>query len=399
MISSRRNSIEIIPAVGDAARLKTELLVLGASTPLTGSAKRIDELSEGGLSLALERGTLASNPGATLLIDPMSGVAAARLLLVGLDDGEAVSEDSYCQGLLATARALAELRIADAVVALAESKVHRRPVAWRVQQAGRILARPNQGAIPAGAEGRSARRIMLLIPQTLTLQLVEALRQGIAMAEGADPAPSGPCPFPPTAAPAYRPELHDDARSRSIHLPPATEDNLMSDLVFIAFPTEQKAEEVRQKVLSLQREYLIELGDAVVVVKDEKGHVKLNQMMNLTAAGAASGALWGTLIGFIFLAPLVGTALGAASGALGGKLTDVGINDKFMKEAASALQPNTAGLFLLIRKMTTDKVLADLKGAGGTLISTSFDETKEAALREALAAHASTEAAAAPAAS
>ncbi|MCO5091050.1 DUF1269 domain-containing protein [Bosea sp. (in: a-proteobacteria)] len=160
----------------------------------------------------------------------------------------------------------------------------------------------------------------------------------------------------------------------------------MSDLVFIAFPTEQKAEEVRQKVLSLQREYLIELGDAVVVVKNDKGEVKLNQMINLTTAGAASGALWGTLIGFIFLAPLVGTAIGAASGALSGKFSDIGINDQFMKDAASALQPGTAGLFLLIRKMTTDKVLADLRGSGGTLIKTSFDETKEAELREALSA-------------
>jgi len=166
----------------------------------------------------------------------------------------------------------------------------------------------------------------------------------------------------------------------------------MSDLVFIAFPTEQKAEEVRQKVLSLQREYLIELGDAVVVVKDDQGHVKLNQMINLTTTGAASGALWGTLIGFIFLNPLIGTALGAASGALGGKFSDIGINDQFMKDAASALQPNTAGLFLLIRKMTTDKVLADLKGVGGTLIQTSFDETKETQLRAALAAVAETEA-------
>ena len=166
----------------------------------------------------------------------------------------------------------------------------------------------------------------------------------------------------------------------------------MSNLVFIAFPTEQKAEEVRQKVLSLQREYLIELGDAVVVVKDDKGHVKLNQMINLTATGAASGALWGTLIGFIFLNPLIGTALGAASGALGGKFSDIGINDQFMKDAAEALQPNTAGLFLLIRKMTTDKVLADLKGVGGTLMQTSFDETKEAQLREALSAVASTQA-------
>jgi uncharacterized membrane protein len=50
-------------------------------------------------------------------------------------------------------------------------------------------------------------------------------------------------------------------------------------------------------------------------------------------------------------------------------------------------------LFLLVRKMTTDKVLADLKGVGGTVMRTSFDETKEAALREALAGHAAAEAA------
>jgi uncharacterized membrane protein len=164
----------------------------------------------------------------------------------------------------------------------------------------------------------------------------------------------------------------------------------MSDLVFIAFPSEQKAEEVRDKVLEMQKEYLIELGDAVVAVKDSSGRIKLNQLVNTTATGAISGAFWGTLIGLIFLNPLLGTALGAASGALGGSLTDVGINDDFMKEAAGALQPGTAGLFLLVRKMTTDKVLADLRGIGGTVMRTSFDETKEAALREALAGRAAT---------
>jgi uncharacterized membrane protein len=42
-------------------------------------------------------------------------------------------------------------------------------------------------------------------------------------------------------------------------------------------------------------------------------------------------------------------------------------------------------LFLLIRKMTTDKMLAALRGVGGTVMRSSFDETKEEALREALA--------------
>ncbi len=77
-------------------------------------------------------------------------------------------------------------------------------------------------------------------------------------------------------------------------------------------------------------------------------------------------------------------------------MTDTGINDDFMKDAAQALTPGSAGLFLLIRKMTTDKVLADLEGVGGTVMRTSFDHTKEQALRDALAGHAATELAAQP---
>ena len=161
----------------------------------------------------------------------------------------------------------------------------------------------------------------------------------------------------------------------------------MSDLVSIAFPTEAAAEEVRKKLLDMQQEYMIELGDAVIAVKQPNGGVKLNQLFHPTAAGAATGAFWGTLIGLIFLMPLAGAALGAAGGALGGALTDVGIDDKFMKEAAQTLESGNAELFLLIRKMTTDKVLAALQGAGGTVMRTSFDHTKEEALRQALAAH------------
>ncbi len=161
----------------------------------------------------------------------------------------------------------------------------------------------------------------------------------------------------------------------------------MSDLLVIAFPTEEKAEEVRKKLLDMQKEYLIELGDAVVAVKQPSGHVKLNQLFHPTAAGAAGGALWGTLIGMLFLMPLAGAALGAAGGALGGALSDAGINDRFMKDAAQTLQSGSAALFLLIRKMTTDKVLAELQGVGGTVLQTSFDHTKEEALRQALEAH------------
>ena len=63
----------------------------------------------------------------------------------------------------------------------------------------------------------------------------------------------------------------------------------MADLVQITFPSEEKAEQVRQKLLDLQKEYLIELSDAVIAVKQPNGHVKLNQLFHPTAAGALSG--------------------------------------------------------------------------------------------------------------
>ena len=70
----------------------------------------------------------------------------------------------------------------------------------------------------------------------------------------------------------------------------------MADLIIIAYDTEATAEAARKKLLQLQKEYLIELGDAVVAVRQPEGHVKLNQLVNTTAAGAASGGMWGALI-------------------------------------------------------------------------------------------------------
>ncbi len=158
----------------------------------------------------------------------------------------------------------------------------------------------------------------------------------------------------------------------------------MSDLVVIVYPNEEKAEEVRKRLFELQGEYLIKIGDAVIATKTESGGVKLNQMMNMTAAGAATGSMWGLLIGVLFLNPLIGVAAGAASGALGGALADVGINDRFMKKLAQTIEPGSAALFVLVKEITTDKVLAAIKGYGGVVLKTSFDETKEQALREAL---------------
>ncbi|WP_407181767.1 DUF1269 domain-containing protein [Bradyrhizobium sp. STM 3562] len=159
----------------------------------------------------------------------------------------------------------------------------------------------------------------------------------------------------------------------------------MSDLVAIVYPSEAKAEEVRQKLLKLQREYLISIGDAVIAVKTDADSVKLNQMVNTTAMGAATGSFWGLLVGLLFMNPLIGVALGAAGGAIGGALTDFGIQDQFMKELASSVKPGDAVLFVLIKQMTADKVLNEIKDDGGVVLKTSLDEKKEQMLRDTLA--------------
>jgi uncharacterized membrane protein len=159
----------------------------------------------------------------------------------------------------------------------------------------------------------------------------------------------------------------------------------MATLVVIGYENELKAEEVRVALLKLQREYLVDVRDAVVVVRDENGKVRLRQMYNLTTAGAAAGGFWGMLVGMLFLNPLFGMAVGAAWGAVSGKLRDVGIDDNFMKSMADAIKPGTAALCMLVHQMTPDKVIEDLQQFGGTVIKTNLSHEDEGKLRTALA--------------
>jgi uncharacterized membrane protein len=160
----------------------------------------------------------------------------------------------------------------------------------------------------------------------------------------------------------------------------------MSTLVVIGYNDLFKAEEVRLKLLKMQKDYLVDLEDAVVATKDQKGKVKLHQIYHLTGAGAVTGGFWGALIGLIFLNPLLGMAVGAASGAVAGALSDVGLDDHFMKELANTMQPGTSVLFVLLRSLTEDKVLEELKGTGGKLLRTSLSHDDETKLQTVLSA-------------
>ena len=158
----------------------------------------------------------------------------------------------------------------------------------------------------------------------------------------------------------------------------------MRNLIVVTYPTEMQASEERLKFLKMQKEYLVDLEDAVVVTRKQDGKVKLHQIHNMTAAGAVSGSFWGLLIGLIFMNPLLGLAAGAAGGAISGALTDIGIDDEFMKRLASELKPGSSVLFVLVKNFTPDKVLAELEGTGGRLLKTSLSHEDETRLQAVL---------------
>ena len=166
----------------------------------------------------------------------------------------------------------------------------------------------------------------------------------------------------------------------------------MSDLVVVAYKGEDTADQVLNKLRELQKEYLVDLEDAVVAVRDKNGKVRIKQAVPLVRVSAAGGAAWGgffgLLVGLLFMNPLLGwlagLALGAGAGALSGALADYGINDDFIKEIGRSLEPGTSSIFMLIRRATYDKVLPELKQFGGKILRTSLSKEQEERLRRAL---------------
>lgn len=159
----------------------------------------------------------------------------------------------------------------------------------------------------------------------------------------------------------------------------------MSDMIVLRFPTLDGAEKMRDELKNLQKMHVIELEDAAVVVRPTDGKPKVKQAVSLVGTGALGGAFWGMLIGLLFFAPWLGLIAGAVGGALGGKLTDIGVDDDFIKQVGQSIEPGNSALFLLVRSMTEDKVMPALESfdPAPTVLQTSLSEEDEAKLKSA----------------
>lgn len=158
----------------------------------------------------------------------------------------------------------------------------------------------------------------------------------------------------------------------------------MSNLFVLKCADEATGENILSTLRHLNTQHLITVDDAALVTLKANGKPKIRQANDMVGAGALGGAFWGMLIGLLFLSPLLGAALGAGLGALSGKMSDIGINDDFIKQVGNAIHPGEAALFLLTRNEIADKVLPALKQYKFEVIRTSLSQKDEDQLHEML---------------
>jgi len=164
----------------------------------------------------------------------------------------------------------------------------------------------------------------------------------------------------------------------------ALKEKYSSSFTAIVFDDGQKAEEARLKLLKLQHEGFIELEDAVVVVKEQDGSVRYHQMHTMAKKGGIAGSVTGLIVGSILLHPLIGAVLGAVTGAVSASLTEVGIEERFVRELSEKFGPGCSALFTLIRKADPDRTAEEFLGFGGKVLVSSLSKESESAIQEFL---------------
>ena len=157
----------------------------------------------------------------------------------------------------------------------------------------------------------------------------------------------------------------------------------MATMTVWKFPTAEGAAIAEDTLQDLQRRELIQINDAAIVSYPEGAKKpKTRQLRSLAGAGALGGAFWGMLFGLIFFIPLLGMAIGAGMGALAGSMSDVGIDDSFIRRMRDEIQPGTSALFVLSSGAVIDKVRDAFAGQDMTLVETNLSHEQEAKLRE-----------------
>ena len=157
----------------------------------------------------------------------------------------------------------------------------------------------------------------------------------------------------------------------------------MTDMVVLAFDGIDTADKARNTLIDLNNQYLLNLNQAVEVIRKEDGQVKIKEEPRLTGLGAVGGSFWGLLIGLIFLNPLGGFLVGTVSGAIAGHFTKYGITKEYMQQIQAAIQPGQSALFILADSVKIDRVVPMLTQYHPKVVRTSLTTEQEEKLKDA----------------
>jgi uncharacterized membrane protein len=180
----------------------------------------------------------------------------------------------------------------------------------------------------------------------------------------------------------------------------------MAELIVVGFKKDMhRASEVLNTLQVMNENWVVDLNDAVAVYRDYSGKLRVDQSYQMTSGeGAAWGGLFGGLIGAIIAAPFTGgvtaavaaatlaagsisgVALGAAAGAVdaGTWKEDYGISEDFVDRAGTMVQPGDSAIFALLRSLDPDRVAAQFKGYGGTILRTTLNADQRARVEATL---------------
>jgi uncharacterized membrane protein len=159
----------------------------------------------------------------------------------------------------------------------------------------------------------------------------------------------------------------------------------VSELIVIGYDDHAKATEAYNEVIAMQSDYVVTLNGLAIVTVDSEGKSHVETPSKIVGVSAASGALWGMVIGLLFFVPFVGLALGGLTGALFGKLGKSGVNDEFRSQVNDLLKPGMAAVVVMASKITEDKFATRMQPFGGTVLKTSLSEEDEKELADDLA--------------
>ncbi|WP_075258940.1 leucyl aminopeptidase [Herbaspirillum camelliae] len=181
-------STKTLDAKNAVTAVKTGALVVGIyeNRKLSKAAGALDKL--GAISAALKSGDISGKPGSTLLLRGVTGIAAERIVLLGLGAEEEIADKSFAAASSALVRTLATLGCDDAALALPFDGVKGRDLAWAIRNvvlAGRDAAyrsdtmKSKKDPAPTGVK-----KVTLLVPASDSATAKAALAEAVALANG-----------------------------------------------------------------------------------------------------------------------------------------------------------------------------------------------------------------------